>query len=215
MLTDEILDYLDTTYHPTAIALYGSFADGGLDDSSDFDAVLVVKEKPFAYDGGFFGTTPLDVYLYTEEEIRKPETFSLFIQLYGAKIIRDTPDGLLSALVKSVREYTDKRRYTDEAVKRQMAGWLHKMLSRSKREDSEGYYRRHWLLVDSLRLYNCLRDTYYFGPKKALYALGREHPDDHALYEKALKTMDVEPLQEWIDCVCRPVIQAMKEQEEE
>lgn len=36
------------------------------------------------------------------------------------------------------------------------------------REDTDGYYRWHWLLYDSLEIYFDVKGLHYYGPKKAL-----------------------------------------------
>ncbi len=59
------------------------------------------------------------------------------------------------------------------------------MLRRTERGDTEGYYRLHWVLTDSLSIYYDLRGEYYFGPKKALRRMANTAPDDAAVYERA------------------------------
>ena len=39
--TDKIIDYLEKTYQPESIIVYGSFADGSANLNSDFDALII------------------------------------------------------------------------------------------------------------------------------------------------------------------------------
>lgn len=64
----EIIEYLKEKYHPLALIIYGSFADGTNNARSDFDA-LVICEGEQGHDSTSFGDTPLDVWLYP------PQTF--------------------------------------------------------------------------------------------------------------------------------------------
>ena len=43
--TDKIIDYLEKTYQPESIIVYGSFADGSANLNSDFDALIILPEK--------------------------------------------------------------------------------------------------------------------------------------------------------------------------
>lgn len=51
--------------------------------------------------------------------------------------------------------------------------WCKKMLEQTKRNDVEGAYRYHWLLVDSLQIFISIINQYYFGPKKSLNFFAR------------------------------------------
>ena len=43
--TDKIIDYLEKTYQPESIIVYGSFADGSANLNSDFDVLLLPEKK--------------------------------------------------------------------------------------------------------------------------------------------------------------------------
>src|SRR4051794_38471595 len=46
--------------------------------------------------------------------------------------------------------------------------WARKMLARARQGDTEGDYRRSWLLMALLEDYFVIRGDWYHGPKKAL-----------------------------------------------
>ena len=89
---DQVIRYLTETYRPRAIILYGSFADGSVNENSDFDA-LVITEVPGKHDASVIGNTVLDVFLYPPETFQKeydPEEFLPPDAPVG--IVDDTPD---------------------------------------------------------------------------------------------------------------------------
>ena len=69
----------------------------------------------------------------------------------------------------------------------QQIAWCKKMLARTSRADTEGYYRWHWLLLDSLEIYMDAKRLYYHGPKKALRAMAQM--DASVPYLLALKNL--------------------------
>lgn len=72
------------------------------------------------------------------------------------------------------------------------------MLLRIERNDIEGFYRWHWLLVDSLEIYCDICSLKYFGPKKALIDMQADNPAAYEKYGKALKTFNQTFTVEWI-----------------
>ena len=76
--------------------------------------------------------------------------------------------------------------------------WCEKMLARTLRGDTEGYYRWHWLLCDSLEIYFDVKQLHYYGPKKALRFVAQTDPEAFRLYSLALKELSREPLSAWV-----------------
>ncbi len=72
------------------------------------------------------------------------------------------------------------------------------MLLRTRRGDAEGFYRWHWLLVDSLEIYYDAKKLHYFGPKKALKYMEKEDSNSFQRYNAALKELSDEQLTAWI-----------------
>ncbi len=194
---DEILAYLDDTYAPSAIIVYGSYANGTNAEQSDFDALIVTERAHPRHDGAVISGVPLDVFLYDPAELSGDVAANDFIQLYDGHVLRDTK-GFAAAFINRIRACIDSQPMkTDEEISHQIE-WCEKMLHRTQRGDAEGYFRWHWLLVDSLEIYFDACKRRYFGPKKALRTLQAEDPAAAELYEAALRQFSEETLSAWI-----------------
>ena len=77
-------------------------------------------------------------------------------------------------------------------------GWCSKMFERVKRNDVEGMFRWHWVLIDSLEIFCDLMQHPYFGPKKTLKWMEKNHPIAFAHYKTALEDFSVDSLESWI-----------------
>jgi hypothetical protein len=65
--------------------------------------------------------------------------------------------------------------------------WALKMASRSQRGDTEGNFRRAWLLVALLEDYFLIRGQWYQGPNKALRWLHEYDPASYQAFSLALQ----------------------------
>lgn len=201
--TEQIIHYLIETYEPSAMILYGSFADGSANKNSDFDA-LVITDHIRKHDASVICDTVLDVFIYPSETFRSAYDPEEFIQVFDGKIIFDK-EGIAEKLQQRVLEYIgDAPEKTEEEI-RQELDWCEKMCSRTLRGDAEGFYRWHWLLCDSLEIYSDIRHLFYHGPKKALRQMEQSDPEAFGLYSQALKNLDRNHLSEWIECLKRMV----------
>ena len=72
------------------------------------------------------------------------------------------------------------------------------MLVRSGRNDAEGLFRWHWVLVDSLEIYFDIIGRYCYGPKKSLRYLSEIDKKGFALYEAAMREFTRDALEKWI-----------------
>ncbi len=194
--TDGIIRFLTNTYHPDAIVVYGSYADGSADQNSDFDA-LVVAESEKTHDSSVVDGVILDVFIYPEKTFRSEYDPEEFVQIWDGKIILDK-NGAAALLQKRVCEHIARApRKTEEEI-RQEIDWCDKMAQRTARGDAESFFRWHWLLHDSLEIYCDVKGLYYYGPKKALRLMERTDAEAFALYSEALKVFERERLAEWI-----------------
>ncbi|MBR5947015.1 MAG: nucleotidyltransferase domain-containing protein, partial [Clostridia bacterium] len=66
-------------------------------------------------------------------------------------------------------------------------------------DDAEGFYRRHWLLTDSLEVYCDAKGLRYFGSKKTLRLIERTDSVAFRIYSAALKVFERERLEEWVE----------------
>lgn len=120
----------------------------------------------------------------------------LFRFLHG-KIIVDT-DGIGKTLQNSILDYMEKYPHKTNAEIQTDIDWCVKMFERTKRCDTEGMFRWHWVLIDSLEIFCNASNQPYLGPKKSLKWMAENHPEAFARYEKALNDFSTESLFDWI-----------------
>ncbi|MBQ8080415.1 MAG: nucleotidyltransferase domain-containing protein [Clostridia bacterium] len=191
---EEILAYLEAAYHPTAILLYGSFAAGMNDETSDFDCMVIVPEKTVDHDAGLVAGVQLDCYLFTEEEVEVGDP-QLYLTAYDSVIVRD--NGVGERLKARVRRYVEENTVSPPEEKAFLRGWIQKTLRRVQKGDEEGGYRAVMLLAESLEDYCTLRDRFYFGSKKAARLLQAEDPQGYALFRAAVRERTDEAIARW------------------
>lgn len=195
-IADRIIDYLKETYQPEAIIVYGSFADGSANSNSDFDA-LVIADGGRTHDSAVVDGTVLDVFIYPSDTFQSEYDPEEFVQVWDGKIILDK-NGVAERLQKQVLDYIEHIPPKTAEKVRQEISWCEKMLLRTMREDSEGYYRWHWLLYDSLEIYFDIKGMHYFGPKKALRFMEQTDLESFQIYSNALREFKRERLATWI-----------------
>ncbi|RKM59366.1 nucleotidyltransferase domain-containing protein [Butyrivibrio sp. CB08] len=193
---EEIVKYLKESYNPIAIIKYGSFADGSANENSDFDALVITTDVE-KHDSSVVADTVLDVWVYPENKFSSGYDPDEFLQVFDGIIIQDQR-GLAKKLIDRVNDYIDQTpAKSDEDIIQEVA-WCEKMLARTVREDAEGYYRWHWLLMDSLEIYFDIKHLYYHGPKKALKYMQNNDSETFDIYLCALKEMNQDNLAQWI-----------------
>lgn len=195
--TDKIIDYLEKTYQPESIIVYGSFADGSANLNSDFDALIIAgKEK--LHDSSFVDGVVLDVFIYPPDQFLSEYDPAEFAQVWDGKIILDK-NGMGGWLKKNVLDYIEHIPLKTAKDVSQEIKWCEKMLLRTMRGDVEGYYRWHWLLCDSLEIYFDIKGIHYYGPKKALHFMEESDSEAFHIYSKALLEFNQEGLSDWIN----------------
>lgn len=193
----KIIEYLKEKYQPLAMIVYGSYADGTSGADSDFDCLIVSRSAPVRHDMQTVSGVPLDVFIYTPDELSEEiDPFEL-IQIDGGVIVMDT-DGLAEGLMQEVRQYIEHPPAKSRDDLLTAVAWCEKMLRRAHRGDAEGHFRWHWLLCDSLELYCDLTGRRYLGPKKSLRDMEKLDPESFALYSEALKKFTRKSLFQWI-----------------
>ena len=187
--------YLQQKYDPLAMILYGSYADGTMDQNSDLD-ILVITESACCHDMSVIDGVQLDAFVISRDRLRSIDPAD-YIQLYDGKVIfRGGYDP--SALIAQVRTWVH-----DQPVKtREQIGsdirWCEKMLERTRRADPEGFYRWHWVLTESLQIFCDAVGRFYFGPKKSMKWMQSHFPESYEIYRRALSNFDGASLEMWI-----------------
>jgi len=193
----EIMEYIRRNYDPLCIIVYGSYADGTNNQDSDFDALVISEKHGKFHDTSFVSGIQLDVFVYPAAYFAGDFDCGGFVQIFDGKIVLDT-DSLGAELKTRVLSYMKSRPRKTDAEIRAAADWCVKMLARTKRLDAEGMFRWHWVLVDSLEIFCDVMRHPYWGPKKTLRWMERDHPEAFACYKKALFDFRAESLEDWI-----------------
>ena len=194
----EIIEYINEKYAPVSVIVYGSYANGTNNKSSDFDALVISHHGEQIHDTSFVSGIQLDVFVYPATYFDDDYDCNDFIQIFDGQIIIDT-DERGKALQNKVFEHIKNRPLKTSEEIRCEIDWCTKMLERAKRYDAEGMFRWHWVLTDSLEIFCDIKQHTYFGPKKTLKWMKESHSTAFACYENALKNFSIESLECWIN----------------
>ena len=194
----EIIEYLKSEYSPLSILLYGSYADGTNDESSDFDCMIIVPEKDKNHDDSVIGGVQLDCFIFTEEQV-KSEDIDAFLTAYDSNIVLD--NGLGADLKRRVREYVKEHTVIPDDEKEFIRSWIQKTMHRVEKNDDEGNMRAISFMAESLVDYFFLRDMFYFGSKKAIRYI-KEHDDKgYALFHEAVTVKSNQSIIKWAEYI--------------
>ena len=193
----QIIRYLEEKYHPLSIILYGSYANGTNDKTSDFDALVISADHERFHDTAVVDGVPLDVFVYPAAFFASDYSCEEFIQIIDGRILVDN-NAVGCTLQAKVREYLRDLPCKTPAELQASVDWCMKMLERAKRNDCEGWFRWHWLLTDSLEIFCDINRHPYFGPKKALQWLEQAHSEAFTLYKNALSNFSIDDVEVWI-----------------
>lgn len=192
-----ILKYIQEKYDPLSIILYGSYADGTNNLNSDFDALVITSGQEQLHDTSLVDGIPLDVFVYPSQFFDGEYACEDFVQIHDGCILTDT-SGIGKVLQEKVQAYLRSRAVKSSAEIQASIDWCVKMFERAKRGDCEGMFRWHWVLTDSLEMFCDVMQHPYLGPKKALKWMEEAQPESFACYKKALQSLRMDCLEEWI-----------------
>lgn len=194
---DEIITYLKAKYKPISLIVYGSYANGTNNLNSDFDALLICDKGETCHDHSKVNGIELDVFIYPKSVFESDYDVEEFVQVWDGNIIVDNM-GLAKSLQEKVREFIRNYPAKSNEDNEHSLVWCEKMLNRTKRNDAEGLYRLHWLLIESLEIYFNLKGMYFFGPKKAIRQMEEMDSLSSKIYYNALKKPTEENLTAWL-----------------
>src|SRR4051812_31383954 len=168
--------YLQDQFGCHTAILYGSWARGDRDATSDIDVIAFhdddrAEHLAHEWQGHF-----LDLFL--ERSMSKPEPS--WLRFHDGTILfqRGAYGEEVLAAVRAMHAAGPAMLNTNEARTRRL--WLRKMLARAEKGDPEGNYRWHWLVMALLEDYFSLRGEWYLGPKNSLTILRQKRPEDVA-----------------------------------
>lgn len=194
---EKIIEYLAQTYEPTAIIVYGSYADGTNGADSDFDALVISCGHGQCHDTSFVDGVRLDVFVYPSTFFESDIVYDDFVQIIGGRVVADI-DGQGKRLLEAVTAHLQNRPPKTQAEVDGELAWCLKMLARAKRGDVEGAFRWHWLLTESLEIYCDMMHQPYMGPKKVLHRMECSDPGAFVRYRNALTDFRLDTLERWI-----------------
>ena len=200
MILEHILRYIQETYAPLSVILYGSYADGTNGLNSDFDALVITADHEQFHDTSFVDGVPLDVFVYPARYFDGDYACEDFVQIFDGRIITDS-SGMGKALQENVQAYLRNRPSKTGAELQADIGWCMKMSARAKRCECEGLFRWHWVLIDSLEIFCDIMRQPYLGPKKSLKWMEKAQHEAFDCYKKALQNFRADDLDEWIEYI--------------
>lgn len=194
----EIKEYLISKYQCHTIILYGSYVTENYNDESDVDLICFYDGVENKNDNSFLNKQ-LDAWIYNTEEVNHLEQF---MHIRNGILLTDER-GLGRKLLREIEQlYMKGPEPISSGEIEFLKNWLGKMVNRSLRGDSEGNYRLHWLLKDSLEIYFKLQNRWYLGPKKSIQWLQEYDQRAYTLFSNALhrnaSNRDIEILIEYI-----------------
>lgn len=198
---ENIIEYLKKEYNPLSILLYGSYADGTNDESSDFDCMIIVSEKEKNHDDSVIGGVQLDCFIFTEEQVKDEGDIDAFLTAYDSNIVLD--NGLGADLKRRVREYVKEHTVIPNDEKEFIRSWIQKTVHRIKKNDDEGNMRAISFMAESLVDYFFLRDMFYFGSKKAILYVRENDKEGYALFHEAATAKSNHAIIKWAEYIIK------------
>jgi predicted nucleotidyltransferase len=181
----KIVSGIQEKYKCHTVILYGSHARHEHTKNSDYDIIAVRKKGKMERDCRFFAGTYLDIFIYSENEIKNPEFPFLSIR-DGIVVCQKNNFG--NNLLKKAKKIFDKGPKRIKNWEKQVIEvWSNKMLDRVRGGGVEGDFRRHVLLIDLLESYFYLRNRWYLGPNESFQWLKIHDHGVYLLFKEALK----------------------------
>lgn len=181
---DLVLEDLRSRHGIHTAILYGSRARGDATATSDYDILGIKKTgKPFR-DARFWKGAYLDVFVYPEKKLLKPD--SSMLQMHQGKVLFEKNRIGTRFLKKLDRIYQKGPKPLPQDEIQARKAWAFKMLSRAEAGDVEGNFRRIWLLMALLEDYFVCQGKWYLGPKESFKWLKKNRPGIYSLFEAAL-----------------------------
>ena len=97
---DKIIEYIKNKYQPIVIIVYGSFAAGSNNLSSDFDALVISKNHKMFHDTSLVSDIQLDVFIYPEDYFEGEYDYNEFVQIYDGIVVLDTKNKGLNLKIR-------------------------------------------------------------------------------------------------------------------
>jgi hypothetical protein len=188
----QIQTYLENKYNPQIALLYGSFATNTSTQFSDIDCICFAEIDHFIHDSSIVADQVLDGWIYPLHEI---ENIDLLLHIIPCKVLIDKNNQSKYLIDKIINKRTEKTIIMKDDERKQLVGWIKKMINRSIDSTLEANYRYNWLIHDFPELYCKFKNEYYDGPVKTLNKL-KENRELYNKYEIACKSKNIKSVKE-------------------
>jgi hypothetical protein len=184
--------FFEEKYDPEILFLYGSFATETYNKVSDIDCICFANINSFIHDSSMIDGNVLDGWIYPLKEIQNTD---LMLHIIPCEVLIDKNNiskEIINKIIKKRSENTVQMNFDE---KKQLIGWIKKMIIRSSEDSLESNYRYIWLLHDFPELYCKFKNEYYDGPVKTIRKI-KENNDIYTRYEIAVKQKNIHVLKE-------------------
>lgn len=197
-LKKKVVDLLQTQGCHTVL-LYGSYARGEENETSDIDVMGFRDEGKSYRIGKKWNDIYLDAWIYHVNDIPKLDEL---LHLNDAIVLTEKNNFGRELLAKVVLEFKKPPPRLEEWETEMMDTWYEKMLGRIKVGDMEAHYRTHMLLYQLLEDWFKRRGVRYLGSKKSLEWMAEYDPSSFKVFQTALSPeYDFTALQNLVTCV--------------
>lgn len=194
---EKIISYLKEKYRASSIIVYGDWAEEGADKTSIFEALVMGPTSPYAHDMETIDGIKLDVVVYPREIFYGEITIEDFEQVYDGLVALDD-DGMGTWLKRVIVQQIDSiPSKPDEAIIESLE-WCKNMCEKAAKKDADGYFRRAWMLTDSVEIYADVIGVPFLSPQKTMSKMRKNDPEAAQIHFNALSTMDQEALEAWV-----------------
>lgn len=199
---ESIVAYLKEKYRASSIIVYGSYAEGTQTERSDFDALVLGPTCPYAHDESIVDGVKLDVYVYPRDIFYGEIVVDDFEHLAEGLVVLNE-DGMGTWLKNMIaNQIASIPAKPDEDIAASLE-WCDNMCHRAALGDAEGFFRRHWLLTDSVEIYCDVMGMPFLSPLRVINKMTKADPEAAEIHLRALSTMEQEALEAWVSLLHR------------
>jgi len=184
--------FIEKKYDPDIAFLYGSFATNTSTNVSDIDCICFANIDKFIHDSSIIDNNVLDGWIYPINEITNIE---LLLHIIPCEVLIDKQNKTKEIIHKVIEKRKENTVEMSTEEKKQLIGWIKKMIVRSNEDTLESNYRYTWLLHDFPELYCKFRNEYYDGPVKTIRKI-KDNKEVYKKYEIVIKNKNIEVMKE-------------------
>ena len=185
-------EYLKKKYDPEIAFLYGSFATKTDTTTSDIDCICFAEINCFIHDSSELEGNVLDCWVYPVKQIHDTE---LMLHIIPCEVLMDKNSIAKNIIDEINLQRKEKIIEITLEEKKQLIGWIKKMINRCTENTIESNYRYNWLVYDFPEIYCKFTKQYYDGPIKTIKII-KEHKEIYNRYEIVCKQKNVQVLKD-------------------